>query len=161
LKLKYDTYFVKNGYVRYFPENDSQPTTSISASYASEGIKCFKGVQVCKIQGELGFLEDIYIFVVWRVSLFRSPRIYTGLVKSACKWFIWDDISLRDLYTSFCDQLSKCDVCIHKLWTLGNGTVIKLMTCLEGNKDYCLRIAIHEDTSEDGDYLTVPAAPKR
>jgi hypothetical protein len=68
---------------------------------------------------------------------------------------------MRDQHTSFHDRLKTYTKRIEESWTLGNNTNIKLITDLGGDSDYCLKITIHEDEPNYGDYLPIRIELKR
>jgi hypothetical protein len=112
------------------------------------------------VQSKQELQDDTFIVVGWKAPLIGSARIYTVLAETGRGETMWDQKAMKDLYESFRGRFREYTKPIEESWSLGNNTSIKLIIGLGGDKDYCLKMTIHEDESNDGDF-PVQIIPRR
>jgi hypothetical protein len=163
LMLKFANHFIEGGFVSQAPNRESNEQLSeIHTVYISKFFrKGLKGVLICQVESEKALPDDTFIVIGWTAPLTGSVQIYTVLVETGPGDFTWDQKSVKDLYDSFRGRFKTYTKEFKETWSLGNNTNIKLTTGLGGDREYNLKVTIHEDDSSDGDYLPIQITPKR
>jgi hypothetical protein len=153
LKLKFDNHFIKGGHADREPDN-TRYTNKIDVGYLSYTFrKKFKGLLIFKLQQrEQEFPDDTFVMVGWEVPRFRPVQIYTVVVETRHRNVGWDTVHMRNQDKSFHNRIKPYTKPIEELWSLGNNTKIKLITKLEGDKDYRLKITICEDNTSNNNH---------
>jgi hypothetical protein len=146
MKLKFGNPLTEGGFVSQAPNQDAGHTDRISTVYISDKFrKRFGGVFICQVQSEQELPDGTFIMVGWEAPLFGSARFYTVLVETRYGEVRWEPRFMRDQHRLFHNRLRKYTGSIAEAWSLGNNAKIKLITDLGGDKDYNIKITIHED----------------
>jgi hypothetical protein len=147
LKLTLINHFSDGKLVKHIPTRKINGFDATTIDYVSKNImKNISGALVYQIHDALESIDDTFMLIIWKASLFKSPRFYTCLVKTDPGRAKWNDATLKDVYKSLHSELNGKD---RVFWTLENGTGIKLITRLSSSKDHVLKIAVCKCRSND------------
>jgi hypothetical protein len=163
LKLRFSNHLIMGGFVNQAPDQNVGYVDKINVEYISNVFrKGFEGVLICQIQlNGSEFPGNTFIMVGWDAPLVGSARIYAVLVETERDKVKWDMKFMKDQHKSFRGWLKSYTRPVETSWFLRNNIDIKLIIERENDRNYHLKIAIHENRPRDRDNLPIRIISQR
>jgi hypothetical protein len=159
IKLMNSRQYVDGGYLSDKLAHEIEPQDETEANFKVNTSRIsFEGAlmyELKHIESDKPKKVNIYMLIAWKVTAFRTARVYMVLMENSCKANNWDAARLKKQHQEYRDLFEKHEDNIIKSWKLEDGTEFAVILSVAGQGTFGLNVDIMEG-AEYSEYSTQP-----